>query len=433
MNMVDLIAKKRRGEFHLPEEIFFIINGFNKGIIPDYQISAWLMAACLNGMNFEESLAMTQAMVNSGKILDLSDIGNYIIDKHSTGGVGDKTTLVLMPLLAAAGLPIAKLSGRGLGHTGGTIDKLESIPGFRTALELDEFLCQVKKIGAAIASQTSHLTPVEGKIYALRDVTATVESIPLIAASILSKKIAAGANIIILDVKYGSGAFMKSLNEAQKLSKTMTEIGKKLNKITVAVITSMEQPLGNTVGNSLEVIEAIQTLKNQGPEDLKELCLYLGSIAMIKSNRADNMDTAKNILNRHLEDGSALVKFKEIIKAQGGNPEIINNPKKLPVSKYMIELKSNKDGYIEKLEAFTVAKACKLLGAGRDKKGDKINYSVGIILNKKIGDKVQKDEILAKIFADSSELAKESINLVSQAYEISDNMPKKPVLIHQML
>jgi len=433
MRMVDIIAKKRSGNAHTLEELNFLIDGITKGIIPDYQISAWLMAVCFNGMNIEENSIVTNGMSNSGSILDLSEIGEFVVDKHSTGGVGDKTTLILIPLLAAAGLPVAKLSGRGLGHTGGTIDKLESIPGFKTSLELDEFLSQVNNIGAAIASQTNHLAPADGKLYALRDVTATIESIPLIAASVVSKKIAAGANVIVLDVKCGRGAFMKTLLEAQELSNTMVEIGKRLNKSISVVITSMEQPLGNAVGNSLEVIESIQTLKNQGPEDLKELCLILGAVALVKLNKAENINEAKRILSRYLEDGSAYNKFKEIIKAQGGDDNAIDNIENLPASKYIIEIKSEYDGYIENVDALNIAKACKILGAGRVKKEDNIDHAVGIVLNKKICDEVQKGEILAFVHANSQDSATEAINLVKKAYNFSETVPKMSELVYEII
>lgn len=431
--MVDLIAKKKNGENHSKEEIQYIVNGIKDGLIPDYQISAWLMAVCFRGMNFEESASLTEEMAKSGDILDLSSLGECTVDKHSTGGVGDKATLILIPLLACAGLPVAKLSGRGLGHTGGTIDKLESIPGFKTSLELDEFLGQVKNIGAAIASQTAHLVPVDGKIYALRDVTSTIESIPLIASSVLSKKIAAGANIIVLDVKCGNGAFMKSLPDAEELSKTMVEIGKLLNKSIIAVVTSMEQPLGNAIGNSLEVIESIQTLKNEGPEDLTELCLCLAAIALVKAQKASNIEEGKGILRQYLQNGMALEKFKEIIRTQHGDDSVVDNIEKLPQAQFIYELKAQESGYIEKLDALKVAKGCKILGAGRETKEDKIDYSVGVILNKKIADRVEKDEILAKIYANSEELAQKALEMTAEAYVISQIPIESPVLIYEII
>jgi pyrimidine-nucleoside phosphorylase len=433
MRMVDIIAAKKNGKAHTEEEIKYLIKGITEGSIPDYQISAWLMAVCFNGMNIDETAILTDAMAHSGSILDLSQIGQFVTDKHSTGGVGDKTTLILIPLLAAAGLPVAKLSGRGLGHTGGTIDKLESIPNFKTSLKLDEFLSQVKNIGAAIASQTADLAPADGKLYALRDVTSTIESIPLIAGSVVSKKIAAGANVIVLDVKCGKGAFVKTLDEAKELSNTMVEVGKRLNKSISVVISSMEQPLGNAVGNTLEVIESIQTLKNQGPEDLTELTLILGAVSLIKSNMAENIDQAKEILRRHLKNGSAYNKFKEIVKAQGGNTDAIDNIEYLPTAKYIVEVKSENSGYISNLDALSIAKACKLLGAGREKKEDNIDYSVGIVLNKKIADKVQQGELLATIHANSTDLADEAVKMVKKAYSFSETMPELPELIYEII
>jgi len=433
MKMIDIITGKRNGNRHTFDEINFLIKGVTNGTIPDYQISAWLMATYFNGMDIDETSMLTDAMAKSGDILDLSRIGEFVVDKHSTGGVGDKTTLILIPLLAAAGIPVAKLSGRGLGHTGGTIDKLESIPGFKTSLELDEFLSQVKNIGAAIASQTAHLAPADGKLYALRDVTATIESIPLIAASVVSKKIAAGANVIVLDVKCGNGAFMKTLTEAQKLSNTMVEIGKRLNKSISAVITSMEQPLGKAVGNSLEVIESIQTLKNQGPDDLTELTLTLGAVSLIKLNMAKNIQDGKEILGRYLKDGSAYNKFKEIVKEQGGDIRAIENVDYLPAAKYKVEVKSDESGYISSLDALGIAKACKLLGAGREKKGDTVDYSVGIVLNKKVGDKAQKEEILAIIHANSRDLIAEAVNMVKKAYTFAETTPKELDLVYEII
>lgn len=418
--MVDLITKKRCGEAHSPEEIKFIIDGVKNGMIPDYQMSAWLMAVCINGKNFNECAVLTEAMAHSGDILDLSEIGEIVIDKHSTGGVGDKTTLIIIPLLAAAGLPVAKLSGRGLGHTGGTIDKLEAIPGFRTDLDLDEFIGQVKSIGAAIASQTAKLAPADGKMYALRDVTGTVDSIPLIASSVVSKKIAAGANVIVLDVKCGSGAFMKDFESAKELSKTMVEIGKRLKKSITSVITSMEQPLGMAVGNSLEVIESIDTLKNQGPEDLEELCLYLGAVALKKAYLASSITEGKTILKKYLEDGSAFEKFKELVRVQNGDVESLENYDKLPKANIIVPLKADRDGFIGKVDALKIAKACKILGAGRDRKEDTIDYAVGIVLNKKIGHSIKAGEPLAYIHANSEELLNKAIEIAGPAFEISE-------------
>lgn len=433
MKMIDLISKKKCGEAHTKEEIDFIIEEIKNDTIPDYQLSAWLMSVCFNGMTFDEASFLTEAIANSGDVMNLSSLGEYIVDKHSTGGVGDKTTLIIAPLLAAAGMPVAKLSGKGLGYTGGTIDKLESIPGFRTTLSLDEFLAQVKRIGVAIASQTLSLAPADGKIYSLRDVTATVDSIPLIASSVVSKKIASGANIIILDVKCGRGAFMKTIEEAENLSNVMVQIGKRLNRSISAVITTMEHPLGNAIGNSLEVIESINTLKNQGPEDLTEICLYLAGLALVKANKAKNIDEAKQILRTHLEDGSAFEKFKDIVKAQGGCVESIENTDKLPKANHIVDYKATSNGYLKEIDALFVAKACKLLGAGRENKNDKIDYSVGIVLTKKIGDKVEIGETLAKIHTNSLDLINESNNYLDKAFNYSEAQPKISDLILKII
>jgi len=431
--MVDVIIKKRAGECHSQEEIDFIIDGIKHDRIPDSQISAWLMAVCFKGMTFDECAYLTKAMASSGDILDLSSLGEFVIDKHSTGGVGDKTTLIIAPLLAAAGLPVAKLSGRGLGYTGGTIDKLEAIPGFNPALELEDFIKQVKTIGTAVVSQTAHLAPADGKIYALRDVTGTVDSIPLIASSVVSKKIASGANVIILDVKCGSGAFMKNIEDAEELSTVMVEVGKKLNRRISAVITSMEQPLGNGIGNSLEVVESIKTLQGKGPEDLTELCLYLAGMALIKANKAKNIEEAKNILRKYLDNGTAFNKFRDMVEAQGGNVEFIDNPDKFTSAKYIYEYKSEKNGYISKLDALSIARASKILGAGRSKKGDEIDYAVGVVLSQKIGAKIQKGDTLAEIHSNSEVLLPEAIEHLRRGFEFSEILPEIPALVYKII
>lgn len=423
MRMVDLILKKRAGGPHTEGEINFLIQGMLDGTIPDYQISSWLMGVCFQGMSFDESAVLTMAMAKSGDMLDLSTLGSHIIDKHSTGGVGDKTTLIIVPLLAAAGMPVAKFSGRGLGFTGGTIDKLDAIPGFRTALTNEEFLTQTKTIGAAIASQTGNFTPADKKLYELRDVTGTVESIPLIASSVISKKLASGANIIVLDVKCGSGAFMKTAAEAEELARTMVEIGKRAGKSISAVITSMEQPLGNTIGNGIEVAESIEVLKNEGPEDLTELCLYLSAVGLVKANKAKNIDEGIKNLRKLLQNGAAYEKFVDIVKAQGGDVNYIENPHLLSETQFGFELVAEEAGYVEKLDALTAAKAAKTLGTGRDKKDDPIDYKAGVFLNKKIGDKVYKGEILGKIFANSVEQGHQARAILSEAFTLS----KSPV------
>jgi len=429
MKMVELINKKKAGLAHTEKEINFITNGMLKGCIPDYQISAWLMAVCFKGMTFEESAILTRIMAESGDMLDLGSIGSCIIDKHSTGGVGDKTTLILVPLLAAAGIPIAKFSGRGLGFTGGTIDKLESIPGFKTSLEMDEFLVQVKEIGAAIASQTGNFTPADKKLYELRDVTATVDSIPLIASSVMSKKFAAGANVIVLDVKCGSGAFMETPEKAAQLAETMVEIGKRSGRKMSAVITSMDQPLGNAIGNGIEVFESVQTLKNEGPADLTELCLYLGAVGLVKAGKARNIEDGKKHLAKFLENGKAYEKFVEMVKYQGGDADYVENPEKLCETPFAFTLEAEEAGYVEKLDALTVANASKMLGTGRDKKEDPINYNAGILLHKKIGDKVYKGELLAKIYANSMEEAKKAREALAGAFSLSKTPVNLPELI----
>jgi len=433
MKMIDLITKKRNGEVHTAEEIKYIIDGVKSGTIPDYQISAWLMAVYFNGMNFEESAILTEAMAKSGDMLDLSDIGDCIIDKHSTGGVGDKITLILIPLLAAAGVPVAKLSGRGLGHTGGTIDKLESIPGFNTSLDMKDFINQVKEIGAAIAGQTAKLTPADGKLYALRDVTCTVDCMPLIASSVVSKKVASGANIIVLDVKYGNGAFVKTPEDAELLSKIMVEIGKRLNRSITAVITSMDQPLGYAIGNSLEVIESINTLKNQGPKDVTELSLHLGAISLLKAGKCSSIEEGTSMLQKLLENGKAFEKLKEIVKCQGGMVEAIDDIALLPQAEFVVDFVSTQNGYVKTLDALKVAQACKLLGAGREKKEDSIDYSVGVVLNKKIGDCVEQGEVIARIHANSKALAQQALENLEKAYIIDNNPCCVPNLIHKVI
>ena len=430
---VDLIYKKRFGGEHTKEEIQHIVDGVSSGKMPDYQVSAWLMAICIKGMSIDETAYLTEAMVKSGDVIDLSALGEYVVDKHSTGGVGDKTTLVLTPMLASAGIPIAKLSGRGLGHTGGTIDKLEAIPGLNTSIPSDEFLEQVKKYGIAVGGQTAKLAPADKTLYALRDVTATVDSVPLIATSVVSKKIASGSNVIILDVKYGTGAFMKTVDEAIDLSRTMVEVGDRLNKHITCVVTSMEQPLGNAVGHSLEVIESIETLKHNGPEDLTELCLTLGAVALNKSKIVKNLEDGKELLLKNLDNGKALAKFEDLVKAQGGDVSVINDYSKFKQAKIVKEFKAYRDGYVSKCDALSVAKGCKVLGAGRDKKDDIINMAVGVVVKKKVSDAVKAGDVLAEIHADDNASLEQSLEWINKAYEISLDPVPKPVLINKML
>jgi pyrimidine-nucleoside phosphorylase len=429
LRFCDLIIKKRNGLKLSEKEIDYTIKAFDEEEIPDYQMSAMLMAIYFQGMDISEIKYLTMAMVNSGKIIDLSSIPGTKVDKHSTGGVGDTTTLVLAPMVAAAGVPVAKMSGRGLGHTGGTIDKLESIKGLKTELSLNKFINIVKKVGVSIISPTSDLAPADKKLYALRDVTGTIESIPLIVSSIMSKKLAAGADAIVLDVTTGSGAFMKEYKDALKLGKIMVDIGLELGKETVAVVSNMDEPLGFAIGNSLEVKEAIEVLKNRGPEDLRNLCLDLG-IHMLKLGRAaKNYEEGRNRLEKILKEGTAFSKFKEMIAAQGGNPEIIDKPELLPLAKHCTKIKAVISGYIQKIDSRLIGESAMLLGAGREKKESEIDLSVGIILKKKIGSKVNINEDLAEVYYNDSEKLKEAKNKLFSSFVIGDKKPKKLPLI----
>lgn len=435
MRIVDLIEKKKKGLKHTREEIEFLVNSLMDGTAADYQISAWLMAVYFNGMDIEETTDLTRAMINSGEVLDLSVIGENIVDKHSTGGVGDKITIILIPILQALGVPIVKLSGRGLGFTGGTIDKLESIPGFNCTLPMDEILEQVRYIGAAIASQTAKLAPADGKLYALRDVTATVDSMPLIASSVVSKKIASGANNIILDVKYGSGAFMKTADEAQKLSDIMVQVGKNLGKKITAVVSSMDEPLGRAVGNSLEIIETIEFLKGRTCKDLEEITFKLAALALLKASVAQDEAQALRMASEVVKNGMALRCFETLIKRQGGNSRIIEDYSLLPQSQEKIEIRACNDGYISSINALNIAKASKLLGAGRDKKSDNIDYAVGVYLNKKTDDFVRTGETLAILHVNnkSAESTKAAETLVSKAFEINSHKPCEKSLIYAVI
>lgn len=436
MRIVDLIEKKKRNGVHTKEEIDFLIKSLMDGSASDYQISAWLMAVYFNGMSDDETAFLTTAMIKSGDKIDLKDLAKNVVDKHSTGGVGDKVTITLIPLLAACGIPVAKLSGKGLGHTGGTIDKLESIPGFNTSLSIEKILEQVNEINVAIASQTQKLTPADGKLYALRDVTATVDSMPLIASSVVSKKIAAGADNIILDVKYGSGAFMKTPKEAVQLSELMVDIGKKLNKSIIAVVTSMEEPLGRAVGNSLEIIESIEFLKGNTQGDLTDLTYEIGAIALVQVGKFDDLKTAQKYLKTVVESGMALEKFKELIIAQGGNPLVVDDYSKFEQAKYKIEVAAEVEGYIERIDAYKIAYACKILGAGREKKTDDIDYSVGIYLNKKSCEFCKKGENLYTIYSNYANAEEKTISaqkLCNEAFEFSIKSPQKCDLIYKII
>jgi len=434
MRMYDIIARKRDGRELTSPEIEFFVEGYTRGDIPDYQASALLMAVFINGMNERETADLTMAMARSGEQVDLSGIEGIKVDKHSTGGVGDTTTLVLMPLVSSCGVPMAKMSGRGLGHTGGTIDKLESIPGFRTELTMEEFISNVNRIKAAIMGQTYNIAPADGKLYALRDVTATIESIPLIASSIMSKKIAAGADAILLDVKVGSGAFMKDLKGGEELAKSMVKIGNNLGRKTVAFITDMNQPLGSSVGNSLEVREAIMTLKGRGSEALREICLSFGAHMLVMAGIARDTAAARSILEGNLNSGKALAKMKEIIETQGGNPHVVDNPDLLPVSREIVEFKAPKTGYIQRIEAEYIGKAALYLGAGREKKGDRVDPSVGLVLKKRLGDRVEQGETIADIYVNGGKGLKEAINILEMALHISEGKPDSlPPLIYKTI
>lgn len=433
MRIVDLIDKKKRKEHHTEEEINFLINSLMDGSAQDYQVSAWLMAVYFAGMTEEETACLTHAMVKSGSTIDLQELSKCVLDKHSTGGVGDKVTLTLIPLLAACEVPIAKLSGKGLGHTGGTIDKLESIPNFSTNLSIEEIIEQVKRINVAIASQTQNLTPADGKLYALRDVTATVDSMPLIASSVISKKIASGADNIILDVKYGSGAFIHTPEKAVELSRLMVNVGKKLGKSITAVVTSMEEPLGRAVGNSIEVIESIEFLKGNLEGDLADLTYDFGAISLIQLGKFNDVEQAKEHLKSTVKSGKALEKFKELIRAQHGDDKVVEDYSNFAQAQYKIEIKSLKEGYIKKIDAYKIAYACKLLGAGREKKTDSIDYSVGIYLNKKHGEKCNFGDVLYTIYSndeDKTRLAQEACN---EAFTFSDEEPLRQGLIYEII
>lgn len=434
MRVVDLIDKKKHGGVHSKEEIDFLIEALMNGSASDYQISAWLMAVYFKSMTDEETAFLTDALIKSGDVVNLKELAKDVVDKHSTGGVGDKVTLTLIPLLAACGVPVAKLSGRGLGHTGGTIDKLESISNFNTGLSIEQIIEQVKEIGVAIAAQTQKLTPADGKLYALRDVTATVDSMPLIASSVVSKKIASGADNIILDVKYGNGAFMKTSEEALKLSELMVSIGKQLNKSIIAVVTSMEEPLGRAIGNSLEVIESVEFLKGNTQGDLTDLTYDFGAIALTQVGKFHDIEEAKEYLKSVVGSGEALNKFRELISAQGADSSIIDDYSKFPQAKFKVEIASNKEGYIQKVDAYKIAYACKLLGAGREKKTDEIDYAVGIYLNKKSGEYCKMGETLYTIYSNDELKTKSAQEICEQsAFEFSSKVPCSKDLIYKIV
>lgn len=432
MRMVDLIEKKRDGLELSTEEIQFIVTDYTKGNIADYQMSAFLMAVYFQNMTDRERADLTLAMAASGDQIDLSAIDGIKVDKHSTGGVGDTTTLVLGPLVAACGVPVAKMSGRGLGHTGGTIDKLEAIEGFHVELSTEEFIKQVNDIKVAVIGQSGNLTPADKKLYALRDVTATVNSIPLIASSIMSKKIAAGADAIVLDVKTGEGAFMKTEEDAKELAHAMVGIGNATGRKTMAIISDMGQPLGLAIGNALEVKEAIETLQGNGPEDLTELCLVLGSQMVVVGGKADTLEEAREMLLKVIENGKALKVFKQFIESQGGNPAVVDDVNLLPQAAFKTEVPSKTEGYISNMVADDIGTAAMLLGAGRATKESEIDLSVGLVLHKKVGDFVKSGESIATVYSNTEDVA-ECLGMLYNSVEYSSEPVEKTPLISAVI
>ncbi|MFO7820340.1 MAG: pyrimidine-nucleoside phosphorylase [Halanaerobacter sp.] len=433
MRVNDIIETKKEGGRLSSKEIEYLINGYTKGQIPDYQLSAWAMAVYFQGMNKEETAALTEVMAQSGETVDVSEIQGKKVDKHSTGGVGDTTTLILVPLVAACGIPVAKMSGRGLGHTGGTVDKLEAIPGFETALSTENFIANVNQIGAAVAGQTGNLAPADKKLYALRDVTATVDSMPLIASSIMSKKIASGAEGIILDVKTGDGAFMKTYQGALKLAQRMVEIGEEVGRDVTAIISDMNQPLGQSVGNSLEVEEAIAVLKGEGPEDLTNLCRSLAVEMLCLAEQVETREEAEEKVSTVLKEGRALNKFAEMIALQGGNSEVVDDYNLLPQAENELIIKAQQSGYVEKIKAKDVGLSAMLLGAGRETKEEAIDLAVGIKLAKKVGDRVEEGAKLASLSYNDESNLKEAAKKIKGAYKIGTKMPEEGPLIYDII
>ena len=432
MRMVDIIEKKRDGLALSKEEIDFFINGFSNDEIPSYQASALAMAIVFQGMNKEEIANLTNAMMHSGDVIDLSCIKGVKVDKHSTGGVGDKTSLVLGPLVASCGAKLAKMSGRGLGHTGGTLDKMESVPGMRINLSEQEFIDQVNRIGIAIIGQTAQIDPADKKLYALRDVTATVESIPLIASSIMSKKLASGSDCILLDVKFGDGAFMKDVDSAKKLAKTMVDIGDYLHRDTRAIITDMEEPLGNAIGNALEVKEAVMTLQGKGPKDLVELVTYAGAIMLEQAHIASSFEEGRSRISKAIEDGSGYRKLLEMFASQGGDISYLEDLSKFKLASHVVPLYSCSEGYINKLDCLKLGVSAMRLGAGRETMEDKIDMSAGIVLNKKLGDKVNKGDVLCYIHTNKDDY-KEVADEVISSFHILPNKVKVHPIVHEYI
>ncbi len=432
MRMYDIIQKKKTGEHLSDEEIQFVISGYINGIIPDYQVSSLLMAIYYSGMDDRETVTLTKTIMHSGDVIDLSEFGDFTVDKHSTGGVGDKTSLIVAPIMASLGCKMAKMSGRGLGHTGGTVDKLESIPGFRTDLTPNEFFDQVRKTGLAIIGSTANLAPADKKLYALRDVTATVDSVPLIASSIMSKKLAAGAHNIVLDVKIGSGAFMKTEEEGRNLAKKMVDIGKSFGRNIAAVVTNMDRPLGNAIGNSVEVLEAVSVLKNERGGDIREVCISLAS-NLLELCYGWSQGESEKKAREAIESGEALKKFKEWISAQCGDIAFVDNPSLLGKAEYTFEFKAKQSGYISHMNAETIGKTASVLGAGREKTSDSIDHTAGIILKKKTGDYAEKGETLALFYTSKTESEKTAVDMFSSALSFSNERPCEEPLIYGVI
>src|SRR5450432_2643476 len=433
MRTVDLIQRKRDGEELAPDEIEFLVNGYTTGDIPDYQMSAFLMAVYFKGMTDREVSRLTECMLHSGDTVDLSHIPGVKVDKHSTGGVGDKTSFIVAPLAAAAGVVVPMMSGRALGHTGGTLDKLESIPGFHTNLTADEFRKQLAELGLAFIGQTDRLAPADRKLYALRDVTATVESIPLISSSIMSKKLAEGVDALVLDVKVGSGAFMKKQVDARRLAQTMVGIGRRMDKKVQALITNMNQPLGYAVGNALEIMEASQTLQNAGPADLTKLSLELAARMIFLGKKTETLDEARRVAEHHLVDGSGYRKFKQVVAAQGGNPQALDKFELLPNATGMREISSPRGGYVTSIDAEDIGIASNMIGAGRDKKEDSIDPAVGIILEVKTGEKVDAGSVLCRLYYTKDDRVEEAAEMVEDAFRISSQKPDERELILEVV
>jgi len=431
MNTVDIITKKRDGFSLSEEEISYLIGGYTKGEIPDYQISAFLMAVYFKGLDKEETVALTRIMKESGNVIDLSGINGIKVDKHSTGGVGDKTTLIVGPIAAACGVPVAKMSGRGLGFTGGTIDKLESIPGYRTSLEENEFINQVNEKGISVIGQTGQIAPADKKLYALRDVTATVENLSLITSSIMSKKLAAGSDAILLDVKCGSGAFMKTQEDAEKLAQMMTEIGNADGKKTMAVITGMDQPLGCAVGNSLEVQEAIDVLKGKGPNDIKELSVNLAGAMIYLGGKADSLENGVEMAENALSDGSALEKLRMLIEGHGGNSGVIDDFSLFPQSSVCLELKAETSGYVGQIDAMKIGLASQHSGAGREHKEDDVDLAAGILLCMKTGERVETGDVLCRIYSNDEKKAETALSEAKSAFAVQKEKPQLKPLIRR--